>query len=107
MYRLIQILAIGLFPLQVASAQGSISGNVSSGANPIEFAHVGLLGTTLGNATDVRGDFRIDNIPEGTYTLVVSSIGFETQKKTITLQSGKHLVFHFELGEQINALDEV
>jgi outer membrane receptor for ferrienterochelin and colicins len=107
MFRFIQVFSIGLFPLQLAFAQGSISGTVTSVGDPVEFANVGLQATIFGNATDVRGAYRFDNIPAGVYTLVVSSIGFETQKKTITIQSGQHMTINVELVEQANALDEV
>lgn len=104
MWRLLRIILIA-FPFQLA-AQVSISGTVTSGGDPVEFANVGLQGTTYGNATSVRGAFRIVNIPSGVYTLVVSTIGYETQKKTITL-SGQHVIINFDLVEQANTLNEV
>lgn len=106
MHRFAQILLIAVAPLSVF-AQGSVSGTVTSRSEPVEFANVGLQGTTFGNATDIRGAYRIDNIPAGTYTLVVSSIGFETQKKTIAVQSGQQITINFELVEQANTLNEV
>jgi outer membrane receptor for ferrienterochelin and colicins len=104
MLRLLRIILIAV-PFQLA-AQGSISGTVTSGGDPVEFSNVGLQGTTFGNSTDVRGAFRINNIPSGVYTLVVSTIGYETQKKSITL-SGQHVTINFELIEQANTLNEV
>ena len=49
----------------------SEDGKVLAGAN------VFLEGTTLGAATDLEGNFRVLNVPPGTYTLIVSIIGYK------------------------------
>lgn len=57
-----------------------ISGKVTHATTgiPIPNASVFVNGTSRGAATDEAGHFRINDIPGGTYELVVSSVGFET-----------------------------
>ncbi|MCD6113155.1 MAG: TonB-dependent receptor [Bacteroidales bacterium] len=45
---------------------------------PVIFTNVYLKNTTYGCATDVNGYFAITKIPVGSYTLMVTSIGFDT-----------------------------
>ena len=51
-------------------------------------ATVFLKGTTFGAATDINGFYSITKIPEGTYTLSVTSIGFTKLEEVINLKKG-------------------
>jgi hypothetical protein len=42
-----------------------------------------LNNTSIGTATNQNGEFRIDHIPPGKYTLIVSGISFGTHSETI------------------------
>ncbi len=61
-----------------------------------------------GAMTDINGEFRIDNVKVGRYTIVISYLGY----KTITLNnmsvvSGKQTVLNIELEEQAVKINEV
>ncbi len=58
---------------------GKIAGVITETAtgSPLISANVFLKGTTMGAATDLDGNYAIINIPPGTYTVVVSIIGFQ------------------------------
>ena len=53
------------------------------------FANVTLKGTNLGASTDVNGFFTISKIPAGTYTIVVTSVGFNPIEEEVTLKAGQ------------------
>lgn len=61
-----------------AGTTGKISGKVidAKSGEPIIGANVLIIGTTLGAAADVDGNFFIINIPPGKYKVKVSSIGY-------------------------------
>ncbi|MFN8548807.1 MAG: von Willebrand factor type A domain-containing protein [Candidatus Eisenbacteria bacterium] len=63
---------------KVESIGGVIEGTVTdtTGA-PLAYANVVLLGTSWGTMTDVRGHYRIERIPAGSYTLTAMLLGFE------------------------------
>lgn len=74
------LVAIALF----GSVTGKIQGNVfdEHTREPIAFSNVTVLGTELGAATDIEGNFFILNVPTGTYTVEVSFIGYQTKNVT-------------------------
>jgi len=94
--------------VQLATAQTSnISGKIISEGKPVEFANVFLQGTQLGTATDIEGNFKINNIPTGTYKVQVSCVGFNKTEKTITLKEKKNAKLNFDLSASQNTLEEV
>lgn len=70
---------------------GSVSGQVYddvSGEGLIS-ANIILTGTSWGTAADVEGNFVIQNIPPGEYTLRASYIGYVPKEQSITIEAGK------------------
>lgn len=67
---------------------------VRDGGGPLPWAGVAVAGTRREVAADGEGFFRIDGLPEGTHTLVVSAQGFATTEVTATLpgERGRPLV---------------
>jgi len=63
---------------------GSISGKVTDTEDrPIEGATVSASGTDFGSATtDENGNYKIYDLPAGTYTVSASANGFQTQDRT-------------------------
>jgi outer membrane receptor protein involved in Fe transport len=66
-------------PLQ-AGQTGKISGTVKDAktGDPLVGATVILQGTRIGAATDASGDYYINNVSPGTYTVAVSILGYQT-----------------------------
>lgn len=93
--------------VQVTNAQ-TISGVVSSGGELLEFANVGIVGTSLGASTNGKGQYQINNIPSGEYQVTVSILGYETQTKKVTLTANKpNATINFSMVESAAALGEV
>lgn len=63
-----------------AIAQGTIRGNVydKESGGPVIYANVLVEGTDLGATSDLDGFFTIANVPEGTYNLMVTYVGFDS-----------------------------
>ena len=53
---------------------------------PVIFTNVYLSNTTFGSATDVNGYYIISNIPAGSYELMVTYLGYDTLRMSITLK---------------------
>ena len=78
-----------LVSLQAAYAQnGAIRGFVYDKATgePILFTNVYLARTTYGASTDVNGYFTISRIPDGSYTLLVTCLGYDSLKEQISIR---------------------
>lgn len=73
----------------------------------LSYMTVALKGTTIGTVTDNTGHYFLKNLPEGTYTLQVSSVGYKTVEKKVTTKKGVTLEVDFEIEEDAIALDGV
>jgi len=67
-----------------AQENASLFGKIvdSSTGEDLIGANILLEGTTIGIASDIEGNFKINNIPPGTYSLIASMIGYS--KITVT-----------------------
>ena len=76
-----------------------IAGKVTAagGGAPLAGAKVYLGNTTIGTATDVNGSFILKNVPLGSYELIVSCNGYESQSRQITLKAGAEYTLDFVL----------
>jgi outer membrane receptor for ferrienterochelin and colicins len=90
------------------SPTGIVTGKITTRGQALEFANVQLQGTALGNVSNSEGLFKISNIPFGSYQLIVSAIGYETQTKSITLSSSQpQLILEFAISESVTRLSEI
>lgn len=76
---------------QAAVAQqhpAKIIGSVTdSTGRPVTYATVALLNTNKGTTTDTKGNFVIANLTPGNYEVVISAVGFQTQRQAVDLQA--------------------
>lgn len=85
------ILFIGLLLFSAAlfsQNQGGIKGNVSDKTmnnEPLLMANVQIKGLEAITQTNFNGNFEISNLSTGTYTLVISYLGYETLEVPVTI----------------------
>jgi TonB-dependent receptor len=85
----------GAFPAVAGAvapqASGSIGGTVKDASGAV-VAHAEIVlrpgGTTA--ASDAQGDFFIQNVPPGTYTVTISDVGFQNAVTTIVVNAGQN-----------------
>ncbi|MEW6194065.1 MAG: TonB-dependent receptor [Bacteroidota bacterium] len=67
--------------LQYAGTTGKIAGKVidAETKEPLLGVNIVLVGTNLGAASDIDGEFFIINIPPGIYTIKASMVGYNSQ----------------------------
>lgn len=82
--------ALLLLTGRMAQAQATLSGTVRDSLTqaPLEFASLFLAGTTYGASTTEKGRFSIKGVPAGQYDVVVSYLGYQLYKRTITVGNG-------------------
>jgi len=88
------------------SQTNSISGKITSKGEALPFANVYLANTKLGTASNEEGFFELKNIPNGDYTLISSSVGFNLKSLKIILTGNQKLVKNFNLNENYS-LEEI
>ena len=60
-------------------------------------ATVYLVGTSLGSACNIEGEYRIPSIPDGKYTVRISYIGYKTKFLDVTLRNKQTMEIFFQL----------
>jgi hypothetical protein len=74
---------------QTATIRGFVYDKESG--EPVIFTNVYLQSTNYGAATDVNGFYTISKVPEGSYTLTVTYLGYDTLKENISVKSNQIL----------------
>lgn len=96
-YFLILLLSF-IFSFQVFSQNtGTIKGQIKDETEQeaVIGASVFLKGTSMGSTTDIEGNFQINNVPEGTYTLVITYVGYDTKEiPDLKVEAGKILLIN-------------
>ena len=69
---------------------GTIIGTVvDANDEPLEFVAVSLEGTTKGVNTNAAGEYRIEDVTPGQYTLSISMMGYELKIVRVRVQAGQ------------------
>ena len=98
------------FIFSFASGQnGIISGFVtdSSSGESLIGANVVLTESGQGMATEMNGYYIIQGVAEGTYTLMVSYVGFKTYRAPVSIAAGESKKINVTLAEKMVEMTEV
>lgn len=116
MNRVIKITLLLLLSATVALAQGSVKGRVLDKKSNIGLEFINIAIRKEGNdkifkgaITDTEGNFMIGNLPNGSYSLTASFMGYKdlVRKFTVTTSKPDHHFIALYLSEDTKALDEV
>ena len=73
----------------------------------LPYIMVYLKGTTIGVATESTGHYLIRNVPEGTYTVEVSAVGYKSQSRSVEIRKGHSYELNFVLEEDLVQIEGV
>ena len=92
------ILLVLLIPA-LAAGQSALRGTVTDSTTHEKLVGVNvvIVGTGLGGATSIEGEFKISNIPEKTLQVRVSCIGYETKLRQIDFARTRAAQWNVEL----------
>lgn len=79
----------------------------SDSGNHLPFASVSVKGTTMGTSTDLTGHYQLTHLPEGTYTIRATHLGYEHMDAVITITRDETAELNFTLEEDALGLDEI
>lgn len=90
---LLFVICLSFIHISLSAQDATVRGFLyeEESGEPAIFANVQLAGTNFGASTDVNGYFLISKIPAGDYILLVTYLGFDTVRESISLSS-KELV---------------
>ncbi|MCA8832289.1 TonB-dependent receptor [Hymenobacter pini] len=96
--------ALSVQAQQTAAIRGRVT---TSDGSPAEAVTVGLKGRSQGAITNNKGEYVIERIRDGQYTVVVSAVGLKTTEQQVTVSGGQATVADFMLTENAEQLKEV
>ncbi|MCF1422570.1 TonB-dependent receptor [Mangrovimonas futianensis] len=94
--------------LALAQSEGVLEGKILDSSNePLSGASVYIESLRKGTMSDFDGNFKLSEIPEGTYEVSISFVGYTTIKEQVTIASGQTVTLNKTLEESSSVLDEV
>ena len=90
-----------------AQTLSGISGLIKEDKEVITGASIQLKGTKNGATSNERGYYEIKNVAPGTYTVVISYLGYLKQTKQITVKANQQLTVNFSLQKDEQQLNNV
>lgn len=94
-----------LFAQQFGEVRGTVYDRETN--NPLPAASVIIVGTTLGSATDVNGNYIIKNVRPGIYKIQARFVGYGSQTKDVTVRPGETVTVDFYLSPTALQMDEI
>ena len=105
--KLLSFLIASLLSINAFSQSGDVKGNIiDESGMEVPFASIAIKSITnnelaIGGVSDIDGDFKIEDVPYGTYNIEISFIGYET--KIIESIEVKKSHKHIKLGDVVLA----
>ena len=108
-FTILSFLGILLLSSSVFAQNANIRGFVYDKATgePVIFTNVVLKGTVYGAPTDENGYFSITKLPAGTYTVIATSLGYDSATAVVTLKENSIESRKFYIGESSVNLGDV
>ncbi|MFY0632041.1 MAG: TonB-dependent receptor [Flavobacteriaceae bacterium] len=105
-HKKVMLLVLLSFSMVTYAQNNTISGKILDGKEALPYVNIYLKNTKLGGSSNDNGFYQIKGIPNGTYTLIISSIGYKTTSTKITLKGNQKITKNFTLTAD-NSLDEI
>jgi hypothetical protein len=109
MKKLNALLLFTFISISLFAQKGDIRGFVYDKDNgePIMFCNVIIEGLAIGTATDVNGFFNISGVPAGSQTLLVTYIGYDTLRQSVSLKNKQILNQKLEISSSSVQIETV
>lgn len=110
MKRTIILFALAImYSITTFAQKGTLEGKITDKKNNEELigATVVLKGTTLGTVSNLDGVYKLEGIDKGTYTVVVSLVGYNNVEVELEIKSNETTTFNTELQEALIQLTDI
>jgi TonB-dependent receptor len=83
------------FPATTGKIRGTVTDAITD--DPLPYANLFLVGTSIGTASDFEGNYSLKQIPPGTYTLRISYVGYKQAEVSIEVIKDRTIEYNFQL----------
>ncbi len=95
-------------PIVALGQTGTISGTVmDTDGQPLAGANVFISAISQGASANINGEYVIESVPAGTYTVDASFLGFKNESQQVTVTAGQTATVNFRLTADAVLLDAV
>lgn len=106
MRHVLLLLSVISYGITFAQQTGTLTGTVSSGQNCVGYAQIGIRELNKSTTTDNNGNFALENIPFGTYTLIVQDFDQSRYDTTVVIAHA-HTYLDISLEAKSQFIEEV
>ena len=98
-----------LLAASAALAQGTVTGRVTAkdSGEPLPESRIAIVGTSLIASTGPDGRYTVRNVPTGSWVVRVLRVGYQEQKKSVTMTMGQDATIDFAMERTVVQLTEV
>jgi len=108
MKQLILLLSALFFTNYLPAQIGILKGTVKDSAgNAVPYANISVQKTKLSTQSNEQGNYLLQNIPAGNYTVYVSTANYLPVSKNIEIDATKTTEANITLSQKLNALKEI
>jgi len=88
---------------QIPKSYGKVKGNIYDAKTNEDLVGVNvyILNTTLGAASNTAGNFEITNLPVGEHTIVASMIGYNPERREVSIEADTTVEMNIQLSERL------
>lgn len=104
--QLINLLFFLFLSSTIFAQEAQITGIVSDESGGLPFCNIHIKNSRIGTTSDSNGNYSLNNIEPGSYTLIASFVGYISEKKQIIINKGETLKLNFNLISS-SRLDEI
>ncbi|PZD77453.1 TonB-dependent receptor [Mesonia sp. K7] len=104
--KLVKYILIFIPLLTLSQESILLSGSISHKHQPVPFANITVVNSTIGTAADINGNYQI-KLTEGTHEIQVQAIGFKSISKVINTQDYFNKNLDFVLEEDLLGLEQI
>ncbi len=101
------LLTIMLCHQLVHGQTAGLTGMVKWRDEPLIGANITLSNSRFGTITDGLGNYKMENLPPGDWTILASYLGYRSVQVKVTLKEGETLIQDFSLEEDVLGLESV
>lgn len=95
--------------ISYGQSMGSLKGNVTDAqtSETLIGTSIVIKGTLSGTTTDIEGNYILENVTTGNYTIVASFVGYMNQEHQVTIKAGETTTLNLAMNPDMLGLDEV
>ena len=85
--------------LNILASSSLLKGRIvdAKTGKPLAATNIEIVGTSIGTAADDKGNFAIQDLPPGKYTIRITQIGYKPVEKNIRIIAGELMLLRIAL----------